>query len=294
MLEDLYTNIKSVPNFSAKIIDFLRKNEIHSKFRRIVKRKFPTRRIIVHAPFTIWIGDLIEYTQYGYARANNGFKYILVLIDCFSKKAFVEPVKRKNMTDVANALTKIFSGLQTFPNTLITDEGLEFYNRAVRKVLERFIIHHYSIKTQRKASIVERLIRTLKSRLEKYFYKNKTKRWLDVIQQITSNYNRTFHRSIEMAPNDVTDKNRKNVFSNLFPDISKKVKPKLKIGDIVRIVRKKNIFEKGYKQNWSDQKYRIRGFKSTAGRVWYYIEDLQGNRIPGSFYYYELNLIESG
>ena len=294
MLEDLYTNIKSVPNFSAKISDFLRKNEIHSKFRRIVKRKFPTRRIIVHTPFTIWMGDLIEYTQYGYARANNGFKYILVLIDCFSKKAFVEPVKRKNMTDVANALTKIFSGLPTFPNTLITDEGLEFYNRAVRKVLERFIIHHYSIKTPRKASIVERLIRTLKSRLEKYFYKNKTKRWLDVIQQITSNYNRTFHRSIGMAPNDVTDKNRKKVFSNLFPDISKKVKSKLKIGDIVRIVRKKNIFEKGYKQNWSDQKYRIRGFKSTAGRVWYYIEDLQGNRIPGSFYYYELNLIESG
>ena len=293
MLERIYTNIKSVPNFSAKIKDFLMKNETHSKHRRIVKKKFPTRRIITHHPFQIWMGDLIEYTQTGYARANRGYKYILVLVDCFSKKAYTEPIKRKNMSDVANALNKILSSLSDFPNTLITDEGLEFYNKATKQTLERYGIHHYSIKTPRKASIVERLNRTLKSRIEKYFFQNKTKKWIDILPDLTENYNNTYHRSIRMSPNDVNDKNRDEVFKHLFPDVGIKPEPRLKTGDIVRILKPKRIFEKGYKQNWSDETYVIRSAKSVANRTWYKLRDLNENSIPGIFYYYQLNLVAS-
>ena len=293
MLERIYTNIKSVPNFSAKIKEFLMQNEIHSKHRRIVKKKFPTRRIITHHPFQIWMGDLIEYTQVGYSRANRGYKYILVLVDCFSKKAYTEPIKRKNMSDVANALNKIFSSLSDFPNTLITDEGLEFYNKATKQILERFGIHHYSIKTPRKASIVERLNRTLKSRIEKYFFKNKTKNWIKVLPNITENYNNTYHRSIRMSPNDVNDKNHDEVFKHLFPDVGLKPEPRLKTGDIVRILKPKGIFDKGYKQNWSDETYVIRSAKSVANRTWYKLRDLNENLIPGIFYYYQLNLVAS-
>ena len=268
-------------------------NETHSKHRRIIKKKFPTRRIITHHPYQIWMGDLIEYTQKGFPRANSGFKYILVLIDCFSKMAYTEPVRRKNMTDVANALNKILVSQSDFPNTLITDEGLEFYNQSVKKILTKFGIHHYSIKTSRKASIVERLNRTLKSRLEKYFYQNKTKRWYDVIHQFTSNYNKTYHRSIGMAPIDVNDKNREPVFKHLFPDIDIKPKPRLKIGDKVRILKPKSIFEKGYKQNWSDETYTVVKYKSVANRVWYRIRDIHGTTLKKIFYYYELNPIVS-
>ena len=293
MLENIYTNIKSVPSFSSKIKEFLQTNETQSKHRRIIKKKFPTRRIITHYPFQIWMGDLIEYTQYGYSRMNGGFKYILVLIDCFSKKAFTEPIKRKSKTDVANALNKILTLQPDYPNTLITDEGLEFYNKAVKKILSKFGIHHYSIKTPRKASIVERLNRTLKTRLEKYFYQNKTKRWLDVIEPFTKNYNRTYHRSIGMAPNDVNDKNLDVVFDNLYPNIGRKPKPRFQIGDLVRILKPKTIFEKGYKQNWSDETYTIAKYKSVADRVWYRIRDLNGTLLTRIFYYFELNRVAS-
>ena len=292
-LKKLYTKIKSIPNYSAKLADFLRQYDVHSKHRRIVKKKFPRRHIIVHFPFQIFMGDLIEYQSNAYKYANSGYKFILVLIDVFTKKAYARPVKRKNKFDVSNALESILNNLEHFPNTLITDEGLEFYNKNVEKVLDKYAIHHYSIKTKMKASVVERFIRTLKSRLEKYFVKNNTKKWTDVLPQLIKNYNNTPHRSIGMSPNQVTDNNADKVFKKMFPDIHLEAKPRLHIGDIVRKLKEKTIFDKGYKQTWSEDLYQIIQVKQSAGRVWYIIADMNGIRQSGIKYYWELNLVKN-
>ena len=290
-LEKIYSQIRSSPSFSAKIADFLRKNDVHSKHRRIVKKKFPRRRIIVHFPYQIFMGDLIEYTQSDFRHANSNFGYILVIIDCFTKKAYARPVKKKNKFAVSNALQSILNELGNYPNTLITDEGLEFYNKNVREILDKYGIHHYSIKTKMKASIVERFNRTLRSRLQKYFYKNKTKRWIDVLDQMIDNYNNTPHRSIGMSPNEVSDDNSDQVFKKMFPDIDLQTTPRLSKGNIVRILKQKTIFEKGYTQNWSDELYKIKSVHQAAGRVWYKVESLEGFLVPGIKYYWELNLV---
>ena len=291
--KQLYTNIKSIPNYSAKLAEFLRENDVHSKHRRIIKKKFPRRHIIVHFPFQIFMGDLIEYQSNDYKYANGGNKFILVLIDVFTKKAYARPVRRKNKFDMAIAMDSILSELDHYPNTLITDEGLEFYNKNVQEVLDKYAIHHYSIKSKMKASVVERFIRTLKGRFEKSFIKNKTKRWLDVLPKLISNYNNTPHRSIGMSPNQVTDDNADKVFKKMFPDIHLEAKPRLHVGNIVRKLKEKTIFDKGYKQAWSDQLYRITQVRQAAGRVWYIISDLEGNRQSGIKYYWELNLVKN-
>ena len=177
-MEIVYENIKSVPSFSAKVAEFLRQNETHSLHRRIVKKKFPTRRIITHYPFQIFMADLIEYTQPGYRHANGGYKYILLVIDCFSKYVWTQPMKKKDKETSAEAMDKILSQLDDHPNTIITDEGLEFYNRPMNEIYDKYGILHYSIRTARKASIAERAIQTIKNRYEKYFYLNKTKKWI--------------------------------------------------------------------------------------------------------------------
>ena len=237
------------------------------------------------------MGDLIEYQSSDYQYANDGNKFILVLIDIFTKKAYARPVRRKNKFEVSKAMESILNGLEHFPNTLITDEGLEFYNRNVEEVLDKFGIHHYSIKTKMKASVVERFIRTLKSRLEKYFVENNTKRWVDILAQMIQNYNNTPHRSIGMTPNQVSDENADEVFKQLFPDIHLVAKPRLKVNDLVRILKEKAIFEKGYTQNWSNELYRVVKVKQAAGRVWYEIEDLHKNKVAGIKYYWELNFV---
>ena len=75
-LDKLYTDINSVPSFSAKINDFLRKNHVHSVHKRIVKKIFPRRKIIARFPMDIWMGDLIEYPQYKF----NNRQYVYILI----------------------------------------------------------------------------------------------------------------------------------------------------------------------------------------------------------------------
>ena len=292
-LKRLYTEIRSIPNYSAKLAEFLRQNDVHSKHRRIVKKKFPRRHIIVHFPYQIFMGDLIEYQRNDFKYANNGNKFILVLIDVFTKKAYARPVKRKNKFDMSLAMNSILQNLDHYPNTLITDEGLVFYNKNVEQVLDNYAIHHYSIKTKMKASVVERFIRTLKSRLEKYVVKNNTKRWVDVLPQLIQNYNNTPHRTIGMSPNQVTDDNADKVFKKMFPEIHLEAKPRLHVGDQVRKLKEKTIFDKGYKQSWSDELYQIAQVKQAAGRIWYIISDLDGNRQSGIKYYWELNLVRN-
>ena len=249
-MEAIYANIKSSPSFSAKITEFLRQNPTHSIHRRIVRHKFPRRRIITRYPFQIFQGDLIEYSQSSFTYANKGYRFILVLIDCFSKMVYARPVKRKSSEYMALAFESIFNEFDYFPNSLITDHGLEFFNSKVKKVFLTYGINHYYLKTKTKwkTAMAERVIRTLKSRLQKYFYKTKTKNWIDILQQVVTNYNNTPHRTIGMAPSQVTFQNSEEVFKNVFGDINLKVIPKLAKGDRVRRLREKTLFEKDIHQ----------------------------------------------
>ena len=187
----------------------------------------------------------------------------------------------------------IFENLDDFPNSIITDQGLEFYNSSVQKVFQTYGIHHYSTKTKTKwkAAMAERVIRTLKSRMEKYFYEHKTKRWIDFLPKVVNNYNHSPHRTIGMAPYQVTEENSAAIYKKVFGDTSVRVIPRLGVGDRVRIILDKNIFEKGYTANWSEKIYKITQVLQKLGVVWYKLEDLNKVKLPGIRYYWQLNLV---
>ena len=290
-LNQLYEDIRSTPSFSAKIEKFLRSNEIHSKFRRIVKRKFPRRRIIARFPFELFQADLIEYPKYKYQ--NRHFVYCLVIIDCFTKFVWIKPMKTKSGVETASAFDSIFKEFDEYPINLITDAGLEFFNSDVARVFASYNIVHYKppTKTNWKASMAERVIQTLKRRLEKYFFKYKTKNWLSVIDRITKNYNNTPHSSHGYKPADVTSENRDDVYKKLYPDRHISVVCKLHVGDKVRKIREKTLFEKGYTQNWSDEIYIISSVRQSRGVCWYKLKTFDEEQIPGIWYYYQLNLV---
>ena len=289
----MYNNVRSIPNYSAKITQFLRQNTNHSIHRRISKKTFPRRRIITQFPFQIFQADLIEYPRRDYIHVNRGFRYILIVIDCFSKVIYAAAVKRKNSSYMAEAFENIFGKLDNFPNSLITDRGLEFYNSRVQLVFQKYGINHYHTKTKTKwkASIAERAIRTIKSRLERYFYKTKSKKWIDFLPKLVKNYNSTPHRTIGMSPDQVTDQNSPEIYKRVFGDIHLKTTPRLGVGDRVRIIIDKDIFEKGYTQNWTKEIYIINKVIQQAGVVWYEVVDLQNKKVPGIKYFWQLNLV---
>ena len=292
-LEKLYSNIRSVPSYSAKIADFLKTHDTHSQYRRIIKRNFPRRRVIARFPFEIWMGDLIEYPNYKFY--NNGFKYILLLIDCFTKVVYSAPLKRKAKEYSADAFESIFKNLDQFPINLVTDGGREFFNTSVNKIFDNYGIHHYKTvtKTSWKASQAERAIKTIKTRLEKYFALNKTKKWINVLEQFVNNYNETPHSSHGLAPINVNDENRDHVYKTMYPKKDLTVVCRLKKGDKVRKIREKKLWEKGYTANWSEEIFVISSVRQSNTVCYYKLSHIDGEEISGIYYYYQLNLVSS-
>ena len=291
-LEELYTNIKSTPNFSAKINDFLQQYDLHSKNRKIVKRTFPRRRVIARFKDDLWQADLIEYPDH-FVYKNNGFKYILLVIDVFSKFVYVEPIKKKTGDRTAEAISKIIDKNNGPPVMLVTDGGKEFFNSQFQNVMISQNINHFRTPTvtKWKASVAERANRTIKTRISRWMQKTQSKKWIEVLQQIVDNYNQTPHSSHKFPPQDVTHENREVVYKRLYPKSVITVECRLKVGDKVRKIKEKKDFEKGYTQNWSDEVYTIKEVRQKHSVCWYKLADSEGVVIPGVYYYYTLNLV---
>ena len=167
------------------------------------RRRFPTLPVVVLGMDEQWVADLVEMQTL--KKWNRGVRYLLTVVDVLSKYAWVEPLKDKTGKAVAVAFERILKrakGRQ--PLRLQTDAGKEFYNRVFQSVMTRHNIHHFSTRGDTKVSVVERFNRTLKERMYRYFTARNTYRYVDALPYLVQGYNATKHRSIGMAPRDVT------------------------------------------------------------------------------------------
>jgi hypothetical protein len=136
---------------------------------------------------------------------------------------------------------------------------------------------------------VERIIRTLKSKLFKEFSARGSYRWIDILQTVTTSYNHTKHRTIGMKPSDVTPETEIHAFNHL-KIVPKKFK--FRLGDIVRISKYKHIFEKGYTPSWTTELFKIAKVNITNPPT-YMLETIDGQPIQGCFYEPELQKTSS-
>ena len=134
----------------------------------------------------------------------------------------------------------------------------------------------YSTYSEGKSVVAERFIRTLKTKIFKHMAAILKNVYFDVLDDIVDKYNNTVHRTIKMKPIDVTS----DSYAEYNEDSNKK-DPKFKVGDHARISKYKNIFAKGYTQNWSEV-FVISKIKNTVPWT-YVISDLNGEEITGSF-----------
>ena len=102
--------------------------------------------------------------------------------------------------------------------------------------------------------------------------------YFDVLDDIDNKYYNTVHRTIKIKPIDVTS----NSYAK-YNEHSNENEPKFNIGDRIRISNYKNIFAKGYTQNWSEKIVIISEIKNTVPWT-YVISDLNGEKIDGTFY----------
>lgn len=259
-------------------------NEIHKPARK----NFQRRSVIIKGIDDLWQADLIDMQKY--SKENKGFNYILVVIDALSKFTWTVPVKSKTKNDIHKAMQTVMMQSRRYPKNLQTDFGKEFYNSLFKSLMDKYKVNHYSTFSTKKASIVERLIRTLKTKLYKHFSLHGKYLWVgNNLKSIVKSYNNTIHHTTKYTPISVSPKNELYVKQNIYKSQinTESGKHKYKVGDKVRISKYKTQFSKGYTPNWSTEIFEIIKVNAT-NPVTYLVEDLHKEKILGSFYEYEL------
>ena len=268
-----------------RLKDFLSRHDAYT-LHKPVRKRFKRRKIFTLGINDLYQADLADLSSL--SKYNDNYKFLLVVIDVFSKKAWVYPLKNKSAKTVTEAFTRLFERQQ--PAHLQTDKGTEFVNSQLQKLLKDKGINFYTSENEDiKAACAERFCRTLKTKMWKYFTFVGNYRYIDVLDDLVDSYNDTYHSTIKMAPNQVTrvneDEIRKRNFVPKRPPVWK-----LKIGDKVRISKGKRDFKKGYLANWSAEIFSVVSRHPSDPPV-YEIEDYSGEKIRGKFYDFELQKV---
>ena len=283
----LYTEAqKQIPDLKlSEVKKWLKVQPTYTLFKPR-RKKFKRLKILLEDIDAQWQADLLEMSWY--ASHNDGYKFLLVIIDILSKYAWVVPLKSKSAQNVTNAFKSVLEEGRV-PKKLQTDQGKEFKNNLFERLMRTYNINFFTTTDTVKCAIVERFNRTLRERIYRYLYHTNSHRYIDNLQDLVNAYNLSYHRSIGMAPAQVTpdkvqfirDRNKEEQTPS-----RKKVIPE---GEHVRITRWKDTFEKGAENNWSEEVFKVDKIKRTPLGHVYKLVDLGDEPISSIFYNEELN-----
>lgn len=261
------------------------KEGIAKELHKQARRNYPTRYVELKGVNDLYQSDLVDMIKF--SKFNKGYKYILVVINCFSKFVIATSLKTKSASEVERTLRPIFDKYKM--KHFQTDKGSEFFNHRVSNLIKKYGVNHYYTFSDKKASIVERFNRTLKNKMWAKFSAQGSYKWLDLLPKLVDTYNKTYHSTIKMKPIDVTLKNEHIVLANINSRRNK-VKPefRFKLGDKVRISRLPKVFTKGYWPRWSNEVYTVYSIKPTVPTT-YLLKDERGNVLLGGFYQEEMS-----
>ena len=110
----------------------------------------------------------IQHLKAIISKFNKGFRFLLCVLDIFSKYAWVVPLKDKKGASIVNAFQSISKKSNRKLNKIWVDKGSEFYKNSFKKWLQDNDIVMYSTYNEGKSVVAERFIRTLKNKIYKY------------------------------------------------------------------------------------------------------------------------------
>ena len=177
----------------SKIKRFLQNQDAYSLQKKVRRRGFKRRRVIVQGIDVQWEADLAD--DQNLSDHNNGIKFLLVVVDVFSRYLWVEPLKDKKAKSVIEAFDRILRESRR-PRTLRTDKGSEFYNRFFKKYLHDKSIKIFHALNETKANYAERYIQTLKKRIYRFITHVQKYKYFDILQDIVDSINETPNRSL--------------------------------------------------------------------------------------------------
>ena len=280
-----------LPDLNRKQVEEFLTGEESYTLHKPVRRNFERSRIFVRRIGQLWQMDLAQMD--GLAHWNDGIKYLLVIIDCFSKQLSVAPLKDKTAASVAKRLSQILQDVDP-PECIQSDKGGEFLGAPVIKLLKEKGVKFYQAQNEKKAAIAERVIRTLKGLIYRWLTVSNTFRYIDRLEEFVDNYNHSYHRSIKRSPAEVSAENEEEVAAVLFPPETKpnldRLTYKFAVGDKVRVTNLAGPFDKGYRANNTMEIFTVHERLRTSPPR-YRLADYDGNVIVGSWYEKEMTRV---
>ena len=292
----LWLTIKSQGKNITKhqLRDWMAKQDVYTSHHPILYR-FKRRKVITRGLNDVWDADLADMS--GLAEENDDIKFLLIVIDIFSRYLYVEPMKTKSNKDTLDAIKRVFRKANTQPETFRSDAGKEFLGNGVKNYLGDREIYQQVTRGDKKANYAERAIRTLKGKIYKYMYYKKTKRYIDVLDELVNGYNNCFHKGIQMMPSAVNKENEIQVWSEQYipkqldsKSMKRMEKTKFQRGDMVRVSNVRTPFSRGFGQTFSEEIFKVAQSFSTVPTT-YMLQDLNGEKVSGMFYDSEMVLV---
>ncbi|KAL3084403.1 hypothetical protein niasHS_008558 [Heterodera schachtii] len=197
----------------ADFEDFLQRNTTYTLFKP-KREKFRRLRTVPTGFMTDVQADLADFQAL--SRKNSGYRYLLLAVDVLSRRMFGSPVKSKRPVDMKRAFEELFEQMPRVPDTLYTDRGLEFVAKPLKEFYAEKGIQKFETSSKKKAAVAERAIRTLKTRLYKYFSANNTSVWVDVLSKFLSAINNSVCRATGLRPNEISDTNAREVWKRVY------------------------------------------------------------------------------
>jgi hypothetical protein len=259
------------PPTSKDIKKFYDEQVVGEVFKKLQKKK--NGMIFSLYPDMIYQLDLVDMSKYD--DTNEGFKWIAMIVDVYSRYLWAFPVKNKEARTMTEALKGFFD--KHTPHELMTDKGGE-YEGVFDKMLEKHNIHHYQLNTKveghKSLGVVDRLIRTFKNMIYKSFTQKRNTQWLSNLNSLVNAYNKTPHSFLKDTPDNVYH-NPSPEYTGRLLEIRSKVNgipTTYKVGDKVRI-QVKGLFHRGFEGNYSKEVY-------TVDKVTPYNLIVDGKKVP--------------
>jgi hypothetical protein len=241
--------------------------------------------------------DLIDMRQL--SQHNDGITFLLTAIDCFSKKAWVKPLKNKSALTSLQSIKQLTEEIQPPMRAVFFDRGSEFVNKHVVAFLQDRGIKIMHPSSEKKAAIVERFNRSIQDLIYRYMTENETFRYISVLQDLTAAYNGRGHRTLQyLSPNEAEKKeNWGKVLCALNTYYSKAVgksqKPKLSVGQTVRVAKLGEKMSRGYQERFNQEYFKIIDINNRMPIPMYKLQSMNDNEIiKGNFYANELQVMQ--
>lgn len=278
-------------------------NEIQSQLSEIQtytrhkegKKTSKFNPFFVHKVDEMWQLDIMYLPNY--KKEAQGYKYLLCVLDVFSRKMFIRKLRKKDTETVVRKFDQILLDVNRSPEKIVVDKGSEFKSELFQRYCEGIGIKLIFTYNDTKAAHVERAQRSFQNILYRILEEHQTRDFLKYLKDTLNIYNNRVNRTTGYSPNFAYQpENHEKISINLekhYNTVNKtRKKPRFKKGDHVRIREVKQAFSRGYHPYFTEEIFKVEKVLTNLPIPRYVLSNYSGEEeIKGSFYGNELALV---